>query len=201
MFNAATKYENASWNQKLLKGSDLLTSLVGVLLRFRQFKVALSADNTEMFHQVRAREQDGPSFRFLWREPGSSEPLSDFQLQVQIFGAVSSPTVCAYVLRKSAEDTGEDEAICYQQITDQFYVDNWLASFPTQSAAIQSAARMKAVLKRGCFELSQWGSSRHEVLHSQEGTSRTRHDLFSVIFPRNTLGLLWDCALDALVIR
>ena len=45
-------------------------------------------------------------------------------MEVKIFGAVSSPAICAYVLRKAVEDAGEDGRICCEQIADQLYVDN-----------------------------------------------------------------------------
>ena len=82
VFDATGRYENVSFNQKLLKGPDLLTSLIGVLLRFRQLKIALSADITKNFHQVRVREQDGSALRFLWLKPGNSQAPSDLQNEV-----------------------------------------------------------------------------------------------------------------------
>ena len=98
IYGTAT-FQGVSLNTELVKGPDLLTSLVGVLLRFRHYSVALSADTYDkMFHQVRVREVDGPALRFLWREPRSLEPPYDYQIGVQIFGAVSSPTICACAL-------------------------------------------------------------------------------------------------------
>ena len=57
-----------------------------------------------MFHRVRVPLSDASGFRFLWRRPGSSEPVKDNLMQVQIFGVVSSPSACAYALRKAAAD-------------------------------------------------------------------------------------------------
>lgn len=44
VFNLATVFSGVSLNSKLLKGPDLLTSLVSVLLRFRNYPVAVVAD-------------------------------------------------------------------------------------------------------------------------------------------------------------
>ena len=51
VFDAAATFQGVSLNTELVKGPDLLTSLVGVLLRFRQYSVAVSADIVKMFHQ------------------------------------------------------------------------------------------------------------------------------------------------------
>ena len=43
VFDASAKLNGISLNSRLLRGPDLLTSLVGVLLRFRRFRIAISA--------------------------------------------------------------------------------------------------------------------------------------------------------------
>ena len=49
----------------LLTGPDVANNLVGVLLRFHQGKIAFAADIEKMFHQIRVREEDKVSLRFL----------------------------------------------------------------------------------------------------------------------------------------
>ena len=114
-----------------------------------------------MFHQVKERQQDGPAHRFFYRDPGSLEPPAVYQMDVQPFGAICSPTICAHVLRKAAEDGGDDVT---QQVIDHFYVDNLLTSFPSSEEAIHYAEKVTNVLCQGGFELAQWGSSSPQVL-------------------------------------
>ncbi|XP_044760231.1 uncharacterized protein LOC123317687 [Coccinella septempunctata] len=73
VFDAAAKSHGISLNSNLLAGPDYLQSLVAVLIRFRERKVAFSSDIREMFHQVRITEIDQDSQRFLWRNVGTSE--------------------------------------------------------------------------------------------------------------------------------
>ena len=52
-------------NEKLYKGSDILNSLVEILLHFRQGKCSVMKDTEKMFHQVMVQEKDRDTLRFL----------------------------------------------------------------------------------------------------------------------------------------
>ena len=58
VFDCAARFRNTSLNDQLLQGPDFTNSLVGVLLRFREERVALMADVEKMFHQVKVKPQD-----------------------------------------------------------------------------------------------------------------------------------------------
>lgn len=98
VYNAAARYNGVAINDILLKGPDLTTQLLAVMLRFRERRIGVTAGISEMFIQVLVRESDRPMFRFLWRTPGSS--WQDYEMTVHFFGAVSSPTVCTFALQR-----------------------------------------------------------------------------------------------------
>jgi len=50
VFDCAAKHKDTSLNDQLLTGPDLTNSIVGVLMRFREEQVALSADIECMLH-------------------------------------------------------------------------------------------------------------------------------------------------------
>jgi hypothetical protein len=70
VFDCASAYRGKSLNQELLKGPDLVSSLVGVLLRFRTGSVAVAADIEAMFHQIKVPVRDREFLRFLWWPSG-----------------------------------------------------------------------------------------------------------------------------------
>ena len=103
VLNGASKCHGASLNKFLLVGPDLLQNLIFVLLRFRQYKYAVSADIEGMFLQVGVREEDQPSLRFLWREDPTSSVVVH-QYTRHIFGTRDSPTCANFALQKTASD-------------------------------------------------------------------------------------------------
>ncbi|XP_045027948.1 uncharacterized protein LOC123471110 [Daphnia magna] len=104
VFDLSAKCHGICLKDVLRRGPDLLTNLVGILLRFRQYAVPIVADVEKMFHQVRVWAIDGPAFRFLWRDPGSTKPVDVYQMNVHLFGAVSSPAVCSNALKQTVAE-------------------------------------------------------------------------------------------------
>ena len=66
-----------SLNDFLLKGPDLITRLVAILLRFRQHPIAVSGDIKAMYHTVKVIEEDEPALRFLWRRLKTNRYISN----------------------------------------------------------------------------------------------------------------------------
>ena len=104
VFDAATEYGGTSLNNNLLQGPDCTNNLVGVLVKFRQDHTAIVADIESMFHQVKVREQDQDSLRFLWWDRGTDEHTEKYAMTVHIFGATDSPCTANSMLKRTADD-------------------------------------------------------------------------------------------------
>ena len=109
-------------------------SLVGVLLRFRQKPVPLSADIEKMYHQVRLAPEDWEAFRFLYRPPDATGPPLTYQMLVRVFGGVSSPATTNKAQFPEAK----------RLVKSSFYVDNMLTSFETEDEALNGAQQVHA---------------------------------------------------------
>ena len=104
VFDAATEFQNTSLNKNLLQGPDHTNSLIGVLMKFRQKNVAVTADIESMFHQVKVQVEDQHSQRFLWWTKDKDDPPEEYVMTVHIFGATDSPCAANSALLKTADD-------------------------------------------------------------------------------------------------
>ena len=203
VMDARAKYNGASLNDELLVGPDLLNNLCGVLLRFREERVAITADIESMFHQCLIIEQDQPALRFLWRNLETSRNPDVYQMMVMIFGAASSPCTANYVLRKTADDNCEDPSFSpetIEAVKRNFYMDDLLKSVRDETSATQLQKELTALLARGGFRLTKWSSSSREVLSqipSQEMASPSVNLDLDELPVERSLGLLWDTETDS----
>ena len=203
VFDCAAKHRGTSLNDQLLTGPDLTNSIVGVLTRFREEQVALSADIECMFHQIRVSPADQDAFRFLWWSNGNlnQEPV-DHRMEVHLFGATSSPSCSNFALRRTAEDNkGEFTEEVVKTVERKFYVDDWLKSVKSAENAIEVVDQLRSILSKGGFRLTKWLCNRSEVLDSIPQTERAPSlldlDLGKEKPPiQRTLGLHWDMESD-----
>ena len=63
--NAASKFGGISLNDNLLRGPDLLQTPIGIIFRFSDQKIAITADVEAMFLQVKIPPEDCKVLRFL----------------------------------------------------------------------------------------------------------------------------------------
>lgn len=102
VLDCRAKTVGVALNDLLLQGPNMMNSLVGVLSRFRRFKVAFCGDIESMFYQVRVAEEHKTYLRLLWWPGGDfGAEVQEYAMTVHPSGAVSSPSVANYVLQQT----------------------------------------------------------------------------------------------------
>ena len=206
VFDCAATCQGTSLNANLLQGPGFTNSLVGVLMRFRQERVALASDIQAMFHQVRVSPTDRNSLRFLWWPEGdlSKEPVVH-QMLVHLFGATSSPSCASFSLKKVANDNRDEfDAETINTVNRNFYVDDCLKSVPTTENATELANQLIDLLSRGGFNLTKCISNDKKVLSAIPKSERAASvlDLDLEGLPvEHTLGLQWNMQEDSFNFR
>lgn len=129
VFYCAARYAEAALIDEVLQGPDLTNGLLGVLLRFRQYPTAISADVEAMFHQVKVPTENRDVLRFLWWPEGdTSAQLEVYRMTSHLFGGTWCSSVCAYALQQTAKDNADDfEAEVVDTVLKDFYVDDCLS--------------------------------------------------------------------------
>ena len=208
VMDASAKYMGESLNSNLLTGPDLLNGLVGVLCRFRQGYVAFSCDIKGMFQQFRVNPEHRNFLRFLWFEEGDfdRDPVA-LRSRVHLFGAVSSPAVANFGLRKAAQDGlekyGQDVV---DFIVENFYVDDGLKSLDSEDDAIAMIENSRKLCLDSGLILHKFTSNSAAVLASLDPRDRSdntkdldlRHDVLPM---ERALGIKWCMQSDSFNFR
>ena len=138
-FDCSVKSQGVGLNDHLMTGPDGMNALSGILMHFRDGKVAISCD-IKMFHQFKVSPDDRKYLKFFWNG-------RTYQMRVHLFGAVASPA-CAtfgprYAVRKCV-----DSPECHEFFRDNFYVDDLLIITPDAETAIKAIGSPKEGLKK-----------------------------------------------------
>ncbi|XP_055599282.1 uncharacterized protein LOC129748642 [Uranotaenia lowii] len=200
IWDAAAQVDGVSLNSVLLKGPDQLTLLPVVLFRFRQFPVAVCADIKEMYHQIRIREADRSSQRFLWRDEASQAP-SIFFMDVATFGSSCSPATAQFVKNTNARRFEKQYPDAVKEIIAGHYVDDLVTSFRNQDEAKIISKQIREIHKHAGFELRNFCSNSLPVLdYLGETNVESVKDLCpgTPNVSERVLGILWDTKLDKL---
>jgi len=205
VFDCSAEHKGTSLNKVLMSGPDLTNSIVGVLLRFRQDKIAIMADIEKMFYQVHVPKEHQNYLRFLWWPEGDTakQPV-DYQMTVHLFGASSSPSCANFALRRTAYDNeAKFGTEAKMTLMRNFYVDDLLKSVHDVDTGVHLVNAVKGMCKEGGFNLTKFVSNSKELMEylpdAEKSTSGIRVDLLnhSTLVER-ALGVSWIIENDSL---
>ena len=202
VFDCSSIYQGKSLNSLLLQGPSLLNSLVGILCRFRKETVGFIGDIQKMYHRFHVAPDDRNMLRFLWYKNGdlSTEPIA-YRMKVFVFGAVCSPAVANYGLKKLAADGAtEDNQVAVTCISENFYVDDWLQSAASDEEAIKVIKDARSMCKEANVRLHKFVSNSQKVSDSIPESERAQRNTHDLVFEEDhldrVLGLQWSTTED-----
>ena len=207
VFDCSARFKEVALNTELLQGPDLANLQIGVFLRFREEEVPFTADIECMFYQVWIPPEQRCYVRFLWWPDGDlSAEACEYEMCVHIFGAISSPGVANFALRKCATDYrvkyGE---LAYQTMMKNFYVDDLLKSVCSEKEAASLASSVDGMCGSGGFNLTKFTSPSRSLLESLPPEKRANL-IDDVSMPKGEvvdrpLGVTWCLERDTLKFR
>ena len=197
---SAATTSGVSLNQSLMIGPTLHPTLGAILIKFRSYPIAITADISKMYREVSLSTADKDLHRFLWR-PTPQDSIQDYRMTRVTFGVSASPYLAVRTLQQAATDHGEGYPGASRHILESFYVDDLLAGADTPEDAITLYQDLRAILAKAGFNLCKWRSSSNYVLSSippslQETLPvKEMTESHSPSHPK-ALGLEWDSRLD-----
>ncbi|VDI13795.1 Hypothetical predicted protein [Mytilus galloprovincialis] len=204
VFDSSAKFQGTSLNDVLMTGPNLVNSLLGVLLRFRKDKIAITADIRQMFYSFNVTPEHRDFLRFIWHEDNDMEKdLVDYRMAVHVFGNSPSPAVATFGLRKTAEMAESkygSDVVTY--VNNNFYVDDALSSHSNSDKAVDLLKRTQSALQEfGNLRLHKISSNSNEVLAAFEKDDLSE-DLKNLDFSddclpvQRSLGVSWNLQSD-----
>ena len=197
---SAPSTSGISLNNSLMVGPTLHPQLGSILIKFRSYKVAVTADISKMYREVSLSLSDRNLHRFLWR-PSPSDEILDYRMTRVTFGISSSPYLAVRTLHQAAKDHGSEYPTAAGHIQSSFYVDDLLAGAENPEEAVKLFTDLRAVLSEAGFDLRKWRSSSSDVLQEiptelQEVLQvKDLTDCHSTNYPK-ALGLEWNSSSD-----
>ncbi|XP_047998785.1 uncharacterized protein LOC125236129 [Leguminivora glycinivorella] len=188
-----------SLNDVLHSGPNLQGDLFSILLNFRLFKIALSADCRQMFLQIGVRESDRQFQRILYRfRP--ADPISTYEFNRVCFGMKSSPYHALRVVRQLIADDGNKFPMAAAIASSCTYMDDVCFSIMSddsqqqdESVAIAAAKELIDLFKCGQFDLVKWTCNSETVLREIPASHRASVDLeIDPGVSQKVLGLCWN---------
>ena len=125
VYNSSLSWKGQSLNTSCSKGPDMLNSLHGVLLRFREDYIAAQGDIKKMFYQVKIAEDKQYMQLWLWKFPDDDD-IRTFCMTRLVMGNICSPALSIVTVLETAE-LGNDRKrypVTYQTLKRDSYLDN-----------------------------------------------------------------------------
>lgn len=197
VFDASCKSSTGvSLNDTLIIGPTLQDDLFSILVRFRTFKFAITADIAKMYRQVLLDPSQTPLQRVLWRD-STENPIKTFELTTVTYGTASASFLAIRSLRKLAEDNSHRFPIGSKTVLNDFYVDDLVTGANTLQEAMNIKRETNQLLLDGKFELRKWMSNEPAL---QDDQLAANHKEFILSVDKDcetrTLGISWSCNSD-----
>lgn len=185
-----------SLNDILHSGPNIQGNLFSIIINFRLFAIALSADIRQMFLSIGVSQHDHRFQRILYRFT-PNEPLRVYEFKRVCFGIKSSPYIALRTIRQLVTDVGDHYPLAKGVIDSGLYMDDFVYSVSDESTAIASASEMIGMMKAGQFDLVKWTSNSQMVLDSIPESHRLSSlKEFTDPDSHKILGLCWSPITD-----
>ena len=163
VFNASAKYKGICLNDCWAKGPNVMNNMLGVLIRFREGKIALAGDIRKMYHSVHLSETDQHMHRFLWRNLDINAKIETYIFTRVCFGDKPAGTIATVALRKTADEYSMKYPRASDTIKNNTYVDDILDSVDEYSLYNMLKVQIKEILQSGNFSIKEWISNVSEL--------------------------------------
>ena len=226
VYDASAKSTGCSLNECLHKGPKFDQKILDILLRFRTYPIALTANIEKVFLMISVSEQDRDALRFLWVDNVYSKDPKILTLRFArvVFGLSASPFLLNATLQHHLHQYSSTHPEVVRLLVNSTYVDDIVCVARDEQQAYQLYETSKELFKQGGFNLRKFvtnSKSLQERINTQESSGLTVQELhppvranddtytkemfgtMQFIQPgeQRILGVHWDVTTDQLYFR
>ncbi|KRZ66453.1 hypothetical protein T10_5518 [Trichinella papuae] len=173
VFDGLHRYKAVSLNERLDPRPQILADLVGVLLKFRQFRIGIHADIMKMFLQIEQHPEDRDVTKFLWRKQSEKMPCI-YRLCRLPYDLCCSPYLAISAVHDIAENHRTEYPEAAHEMLMNMDVDDILLSCDDKGGVQKMVTELKELLKISSFELLKWSSNCVDVVFSRDSLLNTK---------------------------
>lgn len=182
VFNSSQKFGGQSLNDSLAKGPDsYMTSLLGIILRWREGSSVLIGDIKKMFNSIYIAEAEQHCHRFLWRGMESDREPDTYVITRVNMGDRPAPSISTEAILKTASMMKDEYPRVDKLFRESMYVDDIVESVDSDGEAKLLANDATTVLEMGGFRIKSWA-------FNDTNTTETES--------RQVLGIRWNPKTD-----
>lgn len=163
VFDASAKGPNGkSLNDHLNKGKVEVNDLLKLLVQFRSFKYAMTADIKKMYLQIEIDKSHRDFLRFLWvNEQGET---ICFRMKRLTFGIADSAFLATQVCRQHAEKYRNQFPEAAERIVNHRWVDDLVTGTDSLDEAKELVSQISSIMSYCAMDFTKWLSSSDEVM-------------------------------------
>ncbi|KAI5720304.1 hypothetical protein M8J77_004768 [Diaphorina citri] len=154
-----------SLNDLLYTGAKLYSDLFVILLNFRLYQIAMTADIAKMYLQINMVPDHHQYQKLLWRFR-TDEPLRTYWLTTLNFGLNSAPFLALRTVKQLIEDERCNFPLACEVAGRDMYMDDFACSISDVDEARTLQNQLVGLFRAGGFNLTKWSSNSQQVLEN-----------------------------------
>ena len=159
VFDASAKgYNQVSLNDCMEVEPCLLSNLTEILVRFRRWPVAVTADIEKAFHQISILGEDRDVHRFLWQ---LDDDVMTMRFTRVPFGNCCSPFLLNVTIQHHLSSISLSPAA--NELQDNMYVDDFLSGVDSEAESGALIRNSISIMDQAGMSLSKWCSNSSSV--------------------------------------